>query len=548
MRPLILPLALALAAPSVGPAREEDRAAECGLFCLAVALDGTGIADLDLDGLRERLGPPTAEGYSLARLDAAAAGAGAETLAVHTSVEGLGRRREAGERFACIAHVDGDHFVLLADVDPAGRVKVIDPPHRYTLPPETLATRWGGDALLISRDPLTPEENLPGPFPWAAALCAAGGVLCLGAVVVMWKKRAAAALLIVAAGSVTGGAGCDRSQPAPPVSVAPAVRPAAPRSAATPAAAGPRIEFDSTSRDAGEIAVRRGGHEFSFPYRNSGTSTLTIEHLASSCGCTAAVATRKELAPGASGEVRALVTPDEAEERLATITVFTNDPVQPRTVLQLVWRAVAPRRIDPPTLDFGTLRPGERAEKTARLVRLDVPGAEPGRITAVTRPDGAPFTVERTGDALRVLLTAPAEAGDGTGTVSVELDGAWVDGLRLPVRWRVRDVVDVRPGVVSFNPGPPGGERSTRVIVSAEGPLDVGGVAVDGWPGLTAVARRLTGDQVAIDLRVTLPDAEGRREATLSIPVTVERSDGRTEARTLSLPIAAYTFQSEAET
>jgi hypothetical protein len=79
-------------------------------------------------------------------------------LGVQTSFDNLRLRHE---RFACIAHLDDpSHFVNVADVSKAGLVRLIDPPRSYEIPADTLGIRWKGTALLLSPDPLTPEEEL----------------------------------------------------------------------------------------------------------------------------------------------------------------------------------------------------------------------------------------------------------------------------------------------------------------------------------------------------------------------------------------------------
>ena len=156
----------------------------CGSYCLYVSLKALDLPVGSFDELQQRLGQPSpATGYSLAQLKEAAESYGARTLGVETTPENL--RRRPG-RFACIAHLDGNHFVNIYDVDEK-EAWIIDPPRRYTIPLDTLSIRWDGTALLLAREPLLAEEDLPREVPWLtiAAVCAA--VLLLGAVV--WMVR-----------------------------------------------------------------------------------------------------------------------------------------------------------------------------------------------------------------------------------------------------------------------------------------------------------------------------------------------------------------------
>ncbi len=180
MRPTLAAFAACLAAAL--PSKAADPDPRCGAYCLYVALRGLDVP-VDLDDLQKSLGPPTPGGYALAHLQEVAGGMGLRTLAVRTMPEAL--RRRPG-RFACIAHLDDDHYVCIAGFDARGRARVIDPPNKSLLPPEALGYRWKGAALLISKEPLLAEDDLPRPFPWTAAWATAGAV-CLGGAI--WKLR-----------------------------------------------------------------------------------------------------------------------------------------------------------------------------------------------------------------------------------------------------------------------------------------------------------------------------------------------------------------------
>jgi ABC-type bacteriocin/lantibiotic exporter with double-glycine peptidase domain len=168
-----------------GTTRDADE--RCGLYCLYVALKSLDVAVPTPEELEQRLGPPPASGYSLGELEAVAREYGTHTLGAQTTVENLQRR---AERFACIAHVEGNHFVNLIDVSD-GAVSVIDPPSEYSIPIDVLRARWDGKALLISNASLVREEDLPRPWRWGwsavAALVFTG--LLLGWFVVVRRKK-----------------------------------------------------------------------------------------------------------------------------------------------------------------------------------------------------------------------------------------------------------------------------------------------------------------------------------------------------------------------
>ena len=531
---LALPLLLCGAAAAPAGDLEKLRP-ECGFYCLAVGLRTFEIDGAGAKELRARLGDPGREGYSLAELRKAADDLGVETLPVATTLDNLKARSDAGDRFAAVAHVDGNHFVLISGFEPDGRVKLIDPPGSYAQPPETFDARWDGTALLLSPDPLTPEADLGG-FPWLAALLAAGGAACALAVGGLWYRgrRGAGATTLLAGGLGLTGCGGPTGTPAE-----------------TPAAP-PRIVMTNVLHDAGEVPVGAESRVVVFPFTNAGGSPLTVTGISTSCQCTDAIVTAMVLQPGGTAELRAAFTPDAPAKKHATVVLTTDDPDAPAVRAEVRWHAVAALTPDPPELNFGVLRPGAVVERTVRLVRRDLPGggatagavtASPDdRLTAVWEgPADAAADAPRTA---RVRFVAPEEPGAGSGAVTVLLKDAWADSLRVPVRREVRDLVAVKPATVAFRAGPPGAPGRARVLVSADGPVSLSEpptfVGGEGWGGIKVTVTLLTADRLLIDLLGPLPDAGGRHAGTLTFAVAVETGDGPPEVREVRREVSAF--------
>ena len=542
--PAITAALLACAISTAADPPGADR--RCGEYCLRVALPALGFSDDGTAAAVERLGVAPPGGHALADLAAAVEAAGGHALAVETTADNLRARQAAGDKFACVAHFDGDHWALLGGFEENGQAQVIDPPTSYDLPPETLARRWDGKALLLSRNALTPEADLPGPFPWlAAGLAAAGGALLLAVGGLWWSRRepagkrvytgpvSAAAVLLAAALPGCGGR-ADDAEPAP--------------------AAPPRAVFETVNQDAGTIPVRAdgaGGHTFAFPLTNRGGAPLRVLGVSTSCGCTDAGATAEVLAPGETAEGRAVVSSTRPERKDARVVVRTNDPAAPDTVLSVRWNAVAPRSADPPELDLGFVRPGQTVERTVRLRRHAVAGGEAGTPGELTADPADRLAAEylanddaSDGPTVRVRFTAPDTFGVGSGSVSVELAGGWTDRLRVPVRYTVRDLVAATPEALFLGAGPAGGHVRGRVVVSGHGPLDwtappVLDAAGDAWDGVRVTAQRFGPDRFLVDLDGPLPAAAGRHEAALRLAAVVS-VDGAREVRVMTVPVSAF--------
>ncbi len=165
-----LALLLIAFAQTKSPAQTVDL--RCGGYCLYVSLKGLDFPVANYDELEKKLGQPTKAGYSMAQLEKIAKEYGAQTLGVQTSVENLLLRPG---RFACIALIEGNHFVNLAAIE-EGTMSIIDAPRSNSVPLVTLSSIWDGKALLISPDPLLAEEDLPMPFPWMTLWMVIGAI------------------------------------------------------------------------------------------------------------------------------------------------------------------------------------------------------------------------------------------------------------------------------------------------------------------------------------------------------------------------------------
>ena len=143
-------------AQSVSSPQAGDSPLRCGLYCLYITLKSFEKGPASLPELEETVGLPPSSGYSLLTLKEAAVAAGLNATCVNTTLELLQKRHE---RLACIAHVQRNHFVLLAGVE-NDEVIIIDPPTAYRLPVKTFLSRWKGEVLLLSPEPLQSEESL----------------------------------------------------------------------------------------------------------------------------------------------------------------------------------------------------------------------------------------------------------------------------------------------------------------------------------------------------------------------------------------------------
>ncbi len=131
--------------------------------------------------------------------------------------------------------------------------------------------------------------------------------------------------------------------------------------------AGPVIRVDARTFDFGQVQ-QSNHYSHKFTLSNGGTAPLAITKIDVSCGCTAAIASDSLLAPGQSTTLEITFSSKDFEgEQSKGVTVFTNDPAEPR--LDLVIKAdVKPFvRVSDRMLDFTVVQRGEKRTLVAYL-------------------------------------------------------------------------------------------------------------------------------------------------------------------------------------
>jgi len=147
-----------------------------------------------------------------------------------------------------------------------------------------------------------------------------------------------------------GSATAQAAPPASPTSATPSASPATqPTTGGTP-----RITFVNTIHDFGVI-TDADNHTTTFSFTNSGTGTLVISQVKSTCGCTVPALAKTVFAPGESATISVTLDPSGKSGQLnKAISVISN--AQPQNVTKLVIRADIR-----PLIDFDHfLRFGER--------------------------------------------------------------------------------------------------------------------------------------------------------------------------------------------
>jgi len=97
----------------------------------------------------------------------------------------------------------------------------------------------------------------------------------------------------------------------------------------------PTIEILEKLHDFGNV-TEGDKLNYLFKVKNSGTGKLIIDRVSTSCGCTAAALKNKEVLPGGEGEIEVTFdTNHRGGDNRKSITLFSNDPANPRAELEI---------------------------------------------------------------------------------------------------------------------------------------------------------------------------------------------------------------------
>lgn len=161
--------------------------------------------------------------------------------------------------------------------------------------------------------------------------------------------------------------------------------------------------------------------EAHYPFRNIGTSTITIKSLRSSCGCTTAKLEKKVYAPGESGEVTLNFRfGDRKGLYRKGVTVNTDEKTGEPTILNLVVHIHDPLTITPELVWW---RRGDATE--AKVVTIEAAPGESVRVTSVSSSNPrftATLTTGQAGQRYSINITPADTAQKDTAEIKVQTD------------------------------------------------------------------------------------------------------------------------------
>jgi len=236
----------------------------------------------------------------------------------------------------------------------------------------------------------------------------------------------------------------------------------------------PHIEFDALTFNFGKVDQGQDvSHAFKF--RNTGDSELIIEKVQSSCGCTAALASSKNIGPGEEGEIRATFKTKGYQGRSTkAIRVQTNDPNVANITLRLTGEILTEVMVKPRSLNFGNLK---RGTTTGREIDVTFSSDEEIQIKKIESTSEhfktavEPYESEA-GRGAKITVSAKADIPLGRikEKILVHTTSSKSPTLTVPIYVYVQGDITVSPMVLSFSKTSAGGvkERDLKVSTTAE--------------------------------------------------------------------------------
>lgn len=188
----------------------------------------------------------------------------------------------------------------------------------------------------------------------------------------------------------------------------------------TPELSPPQITLPESSHDFGDLEEGDVATH-NFVVKNSGGSQLVLERVGTSCGCTAALPEKKEIAPGDTTTIEvSFNSKNRAGQSVhKTVTVYSNDPDHSQTRLTITGSVTqrGPRlQIIPPSWDVDVLSP--ESVKIKHLTLKNYGGQElvinriDGGINCTATADTFPITIAP-GETERLEVTCQPKIAKG---------------------------------------------------------------------------------------------------------------------------------------
>jgi hypothetical protein len=274
---------------------------------------------------------------------------------------------------------------------------------------------------------------------------------------------------------------------------------------------GPAIEVSPPRFEFGDLPQEHIEH-LTCSVHNAGSDLLLIRQISSDCGCTVAQIPDSSLAPGEKVDLSiSFSTRHFSGPVRKTVTLVTNDPGSPKTLIVITAFVRAIVAVTPDELDFGRV---PRGTSPAQTVTLRAAAVDTFKVLEVNVPEqtfSTELAREATADStfyhLKITIRPDAPVGTFASTARVRTNIRSVAQLSIAMRGQIHGFFLADPGRLPLGQILEGQERTRtfQVVAQREGHHRVLGV-------------RSSDERIQVALK---PIEEGRRyEVAVTLPAS----------------------------
>ena len=300
----------------------------------------------------------------------------------------------------------------------------------------------------------------------------------------------------------------------------------------------PRIEFLELTHDFGKVSQNQS-LKHSFVFKNTGTGTLIIDKVKSSCGCTAALVSGKEIPPGQTGTIDVTFNTGLRQgKNEKTITVTSNDPRNHNVTLKISANIEVLLTIQPQQLMLGQVKKDETVVRFAGLSGNDkdstkITSAESSNkfIQVVLNPMGFDNHPEKT---IKVTLLPGIKPGRFQERITLTTDHPSIKTLTLPVIGEVIGNIIVTPQTLSFGILQKGQYVDRAINLKATGKHSFKVVRADtGNPAIAASIEKVSGGR-EYNIKISVDQSTATPGTILRGKIVITTTDK--EQQTIEVP------------
>lgn len=241
-------------------------------------------------------------------------------------------------------------------------------------------------------------------------------------------------LLLVVLPAMASAAAGPEARPAPVV--------------ANASATAPRLVVTDRVFDFG--TVQKGTSlRHDFIIHNRGNAPLDISEVRPACGCTTAGEWTRTLAPGASGSIPVKFDSAQFSGPITkTVTVISNDPATPETVLEIKGIVRSPVMVSNPVIIFPALTDPTQSATRSVTIRHEIEGALKLSDLTCDKPNFKPVLKEIVPGRdfeLQVTTVPPFESGTHTARIALKTSNADMPTIIVQAVVTVLPAVQIAP-------------------------------------------------------------------------------------------------------